>query len=109
MTQVKNTTQPHLSLRSRMLIGAGIGLAAISFFLVMSGGGNPEWGKFWMIRPLILVPFAGAMGGLCNYYIVHYRWVVGVPKGLALVISALVFLVGIWMGIVLGLDGTMWD
>lgn len=92
-----------------MLIGAGIGLLVISYFLVRSGGGAPEWGRFWMIQPLVVCPFAGAMGGLCNYFIVHYRWVVGLNRIVAIALSTLVFIVGIWMGIVLGLNGTMWN
>jgi hypothetical protein len=91
-----------------MVIGAMIGLAVISFF-IFTGGSNPAWGKFWMVQPLIVTPFAGAMGGLCNYYILRYRWLVGINKPLAIAASILVFIVGMWMGIVLGLNGTMWN
>ena len=68
MTQANNSTsQPsQVSLIKRMLVGAGIGLLLISLFLLSAGEPNPEWGKLWMIRPLIIVPLAVAMGGLCN-------------------------------------------
>jgi hypothetical protein len=92
-----------------MLIGAGIGLLLISVFIFPEDDPRPEWGKFWMIRPLIVVPFAGALGGLCNYFILQYRSLVGINKAVAIIISAIVFFIGIWMGIVLGLDGTLWD
>lgn len=92
-----------------MLVGAGIGLLVISFFLLTAGGGDPAWGRLWMIRPLILVPFAGAMAGLCNYIILHYRHLVGLNKAVAIILSVIVSIVGLWMGIVLGLDGTMWN
>jgi hypothetical protein len=105
---MNNLTQP-LSLPVRMLIGAAIGLAVISFFIFGSGGGNPAWGRFWMIKPLIITPFSGAMGGLCNYYILRYRWIIGANKTVAIIASVLVALVGLWMGIVLGLNGTMWN
>lgn len=62
-----------------------------------------------MIRPLLMVPFAGAMGGLCNYFIVGRHTTIGLNKTVAVIISLLVFLAGLWMGIVLGLDGTLWD
>jgi hypothetical protein len=91
-----------------MLVGAVIGFLAISLF-VFPGEPNPEWGKFWIIRPLIVVPFAGAMGGLCNYIIMNNRERFGVSKIVAIVLSVIVAFVGLWMGIVLGLDGTMWD
>jgi hypothetical protein len=49
------------------------------------------------------------MGGLCNYYILRYRWIIGANKTVAIIASVLVALVGLWMGIVLGLNGTMWN
>ncbi|MBC7829756.1 MAG: potassium transporter KefB [Chitinophagaceae bacterium] len=111
MVQTDNSTsQPHqISLVTRVLVGAGIGLLLISLFLLSAGDPNPEWGKLWMIRPLIIVPLAGAMGGLCNYFIVHFHNYVGVNKAIAMIVSVIVFIIGLWLGIVLGLDGTMWN
>jgi hypothetical protein len=111
MTQTDNSTaQPNqLSLGKRMLIGAGIGLIAIAFFLIPAGEGDPAWGKLWRIKPLLVTPFAGAMGGLCNYFIFQFRNQFGVNRIAAIILSILVFIVGLWMGIVLGLNGTMWD
>jgi len=111
MAQTNNSTSQsgHISLVKRMLVGAGIGLLLISLFLLSAGEPNPEWGKLWMIRPLIIVPLAGAMGGLCNYFIVHINYQVGVNKTIAMILSVIVFIIGLWLGIVLGLDGTMWD
>ncbi|HEY0652275.1 MAG TPA: potassium transporter KefB [Chryseosolibacter sp.] len=109
MTQANQTKTPGRNLPgTRMIIGAGIGLLVISFFLIPSEA-KPEWGKFWMIRPLLIAPFAGAMGALCNYLILNYHDVVGVNKTVARILAVLVPIVGMWMGIVLGLDGTMWD
>jgi hypothetical protein len=105
-----STSQPNqVSLSKRMLIGAGIGLLVISFFLIPAGEGNPAWGTFWRIKPLVVTPFAGAMGGLCNYVIFQFRSQFGVSKIVAVILSTLVFIIGLWMGIVLGLNGTMWD
>jgi hypothetical protein len=108
-TEKSATNKRPVSLTTRMLIGAGIGLAVISLFLTGNNYVDPAWGKYWMIRPLLVVPFAGAMGGLGNYYIVgqHNRW--GLNKVLAIAISLIVCVVGLWLGIVLGLDGTLWD
>ena len=92
-----------------MLIGAGIGLLVIAFFLIPTGEGDPAWGPLWRIRPLIVVPFAGAMGGLCNYVIFNFRPLSGLNKIVATILSVIIFMVGLWMGIVLGLDGTLWD
>ena len=96
------------SLILRMTLGGLIGLMLIAVFLYPSDP-NPEWGRFWWVRPFIIVPFAGAMGGAFNYIVSQQtftrRWV----KIAAIIFSLFVFLVGLWMGFVLGLDGTYWD
>ncbi|WP_205514078.1 hypothetical protein [Longitalea arenae] len=111
MTSKNSSTmqQNPASLTKRMLTGAVIGLALISLFLLTAGEPNPEWPKLWRIRPLIIVPLAGAMGGLCNYFIVQYHNRLGLHKAIAVIISIVVFIVGIWLGTVLGLDGTYWN
>ena len=97
------------SLAKRMLQGAGIAFILISVFLLSAGDANPGWPRFWMIRPLVIVPFAGAMGGLFYYLMDPFRNQGGWKKVLAIVASVVVYLFGLWMGSVLGLDGTMWD
>jgi heme A synthase len=97
------------SLVKRMLAGAGIGLLLISLFLLSAGKPDPEWERLWMIRPLIIVPLSGAMGGLCNFFILQFHQRAGLNKVLAMIISVIVFIVGLWLGTVLGLDGTMWS
>lgn len=106
----KSTSQPdQVQLVKRMVIGAGIGLVLISFFLLSVREPNPDWGKLWMIRPLIIVSLAGAVGGGFNYVIIHFHRQVGVNKAVALGVSVLVFIIGLWLGFVLGLVGTLWD
>lgn len=113
MKQANDSTSASLSSQSsltkRMLIGAGIGLTLISLFLFSAGEGKAEWGKFWMIRPLIIVPFAGAVGGLCNYFIMGFYSNAGLNKIVAMILSVIIFIFGLWIGTVLGLDGTWWD
>jgi hypothetical protein len=113
MTQSKNiTTQPiHTrSLAKRMLIGAGIALLLIIIFLSGSKEPHPEWGKFWIIRPLIVVPFAGATGGAFYYLFEHFPGNKGGwKKALAITMSVIVYVFGLWIGTVLGLAGTMWN
>jgi hypothetical protein len=112
MTQVNESTTPPIhpaTLGKLMAVGSGIGLVLISLFLLSVREPNPEWGKLWMVRPLLVVSFAGAMGGLCTYVIVHFHRQIGVSKTIARLVSALVCIVGLWVGFVLGLDGTLWD
>lgn len=111
MTQKDNSTlQLHpSSLIKRMLVGAGIGLLLISFFLLTAGTPDPNWPRFWRIQPLIIVPLAGAMGGLCNYFLVHFHHLIRLNKIIAMILSGLIFIIGLWLGTVLGLNGTYWN
>ncbi|HEY4651488.1 MAG TPA: potassium transporter KefB [Pontibacter sp.] len=92
----------------RMLMGAAAGLLLISFFLI-GATANPEWPTLWWIRPLLVVPAAGALGGLFFYNMDYLRSQGGWRTGLANFLSLIVFIVVLWLGTVLGLAGTMWD
>lgn len=98
------------ALKRRILIGAGIATALILFFLITAGEPNPEWGKFWRIKPLIIVPLAGAFGGGLFHYANQF---IGGEKIwtriAAFLIGAIAFIITLWMGTVLGLNGTYWN
>ena len=98
-----------ISLTKRMLVGAGIGLLVISFFLFSVDTPNPAWPNYWMIKPLIAVPIAGAMAGMLNYNLDHLRFQGGIMKAFAIVISLLAYVLCLWLGVVFGLNGTMWN
>jgi hypothetical protein len=81
----------------------------ISFFLITGGGTKPEWGDFWMIRPLLVVPVATALGGAFYTFLDAWRRKGGYQQGLANLLSLPGFVCSLWIGAVLGLDGTYWD
>lgn len=93
----------------RMLQGAGIALIVITAFLLSAGEADPGWPKLWIIKPLIIVPLAGALGGLFYYNMDPLRHQGGWRTVVAIVTSLIVYLFVLWLGIVLGLNGTMWD
>jgi hypothetical protein len=99
---------PSASPFTPILVGAGIALLIISFFIFGSDNVNPEWGQYWRIRPLIVTPLAGAGGG-AFYAFMSYQSSRGFNRTLAVSLGLLGYVVCLWMGIVLGLDGTMWD
>ncbi len=105
------TTQPiHPgSAGKRMLLGAGIALILIVVFLLGADEPKPEWGKLWMIKPLLIVPLAGAAGGLFYYLVDHRLHQGGWRKVLAILLGLIGYIISLWLGIVLGLDGTWWD
>ncbi|WP_324677055.1 potassium transporter KefB [Hymenobacter sp. GOD-10R] len=94
-------------LSKRALQGAAIAFVLIAIFLLKAGEPNPAWPRFWQIRPLVVVPLAGAMGGVCYYLLDYLRYRGGWRKVVAIVLSLLVYIVGLWLGTVLA--GTMWD
>jgi drug/metabolite transporter (DMT)-like permease len=108
MTDSSQTTHKP-SLFTRMLIGAIAGLILISVFLLKADEPDPAWGKYWMIRPIIMMAFAGAMAGLCNYYLLRLHKKLRMSKTLAIIASIVISLAGLFIGFVLGLDGTMWN
>ncbi|EJL74251.1 hypothetical protein [Chryseobacterium populi] len=97
------------SLIRKAVFGALIGLAIISFFVFTTDHPKPEWGKFWMIRPLIITPLAGAFGGFILYspelLNLRSKW----KKAGITVLTIIGFIISLWLGIVLGLDGTLWN
>ncbi|MDX5444206.1 MAG: potassium transporter KefB [Hymenobacteraceae bacterium] len=111
MTQI-NESHKHefhpVALVAPMLAGAAVALLVISFFVFGVDAPRPEWGNYWMVKPLILTPLAGALGG-AFYAFMSYQTARGFNRILAVVLSVVVYLVVLWLGIVLGLNGTLWD
>ena len=105
------TSQPThpVSIGKRMLQGAAIALLLITIFLFGAGEPDPGWSKLWIITPLLIVPLAGAMGGVFYYIMDYLRHQGGWKKALAIIMSLIVYIVGLWLGTVLGLDGTLWN
>lgn len=93
----------------RLLLGAGIALSLITLFLLGVKEPKPEWGKLWMLKPLLIVPLAGASGGAFTYFLDQFRRQGGWKKALAIIVSLIGYIVAVWLGIVLGLNGTLWN
>ena len=110
MTQRQPVIRPILTplLFKRMGLGAGIALLIIAAF-VLPVQGRPEWGAYWKVRPFIITPMAGALGGFCYYLLDNITLERGWNPIWTNMLSMLIFVVGLWMGIVLGLVGTLWN
>jgi hypothetical protein len=97
------------ALISRMLTGALIGFIIICFFVFSVHHPNPDWPPYWRIKPLIVAPLAGAFGILSFYLKLVF------PPGNPLInvlltsTSILAFVIALWTGVVLGLNGTLWN
>lgn len=93
----------------RMAQGAAIALVLISIFLLGVHNPNPAWPRLWMVKPLLIVPCAGAMGGVFYYFMDHLRFQGGWKNVLATLLSVLGYIIALWLGTVLGLNGTLWN
>ena len=97
------------SLAKWMIAGAVPGLILISLFLMGTGEADPAWGEYWMIKPLIMVPLAGAGGGGVSYLLNHLRKALGWNTTVVIILCAIIYFISLWLGSVLGLNGTYWN
>lgn len=111
MTQTNTPLTEFFNKRSMikaMLIGGSIGLLIILFFIT-GAQTQPHWPELWKIRPLIITPLAAVLGGGLAYVATTWLKRLGVNNIIAIILSFIGFIIALWMGIVLGLDGTLWD
>jgi hypothetical protein len=107
--KLSNQQNHPVTLIKPLLIGAAIALFLIGFFLSGVHDPKPEWGKLWMIKPLIIVPMAGATGGAFYYFMDQVSSRGGWNKTVDILLSLIVYIIGLWLGTVLGLNGTLWN
>ncbi len=106
INQESNSFQS-VPLGKRMMEGAVVAATFLFCFLFASGEPNPLWGKFWVLKPLIIVSIAGAASAAYYCFMDVMRRRGGWRKRFANISSLLVFLILLWVGSVLGLYGTM--
>ena len=97
------------ALINRTLMGGAIGLILIIIYLLQAGEPEQDWSKLWTIKPIIIVPLAGAAGGAFSYFMNRLGEKLGWRKMPVIIFCLVVYIIGLWMGAVLGLDGTWWD
>lgn len=90
-------------------IGALIGLVVISILLATNRHSSPTWGKWWQLKPIFVVSLTGAFAGSLIYHIHPKKPFSKWKLFLFLILSIVGFLVSIWFGIIVGLDGTLWN
>lgn len=93
----------------RVLIGAAIAFALISLFVFGVDNPKPEWPEYWRLRPLIITTIAGGIGGAFFDFMHLLRREGSWKKVLGLLLGLIGYLVILWLGSILGLDGTLWN
>jgi len=96
------------SLFRRIMIGGAIALIFISLFLLPVKS-NPAWPELWKVRPMLIAPLAGAAAGAFSYFMEIRSLKGGWQRIAARIISLIAYLIAMWLGFVLGLDGTLWN
>ncbi|MCD8539566.1 MAG: potassium transporter KefB [Leadbetterella sp.] len=85
------------------------GLCLICLFVLGVKDADPGWGSYWQIRPLLLTPLiAGAGAGFAGFLFARRKGSSFHQVFFALLAVA-VFLFSLWIGIILGLSGTLWN
>ena len=108
MKQLMNS----INLKKTVLFGALgylIALGIILSIILSVNQPKPEWGNYWYIKPLIVTPLIGGIGGLAFYFGTTIK---SQNYGLLIlrtILSIIVFLFFLWTGTILGLDGTLWN
>lgn len=51
----------------RMLGGTAVGLLIVTLLVFSAGHPKPEWGEWWMLRPMAITPIATAFGSLAFF------------------------------------------
>lgn len=99
----------NISYKKRMLQGSIVGLALILFFFLSANKPSPAWNATWWLKPLLVVPFTGAMGGLGFHILTSLQTNSGWKQLVLYVFGFIGFLIALWMGMIVGLDGTYWN
>src|SRR5690606_25685817 len=96
------------SLFKIMLLGSGVGLLIILFFIT---GAETEahYPNHWKIRPIIITPISAAVGAGFAYVASKFLQQKGTNRLIAILLSIIPFIIAVHMGIVMGLGGTLWD
>lgn len=92
-----------------VLTGYVVGLGVISLFISGVDHPKPEWGPYWMLRPLIITPLASACGALALLLPDFLKLITPWKRILALLVGLVLFMAAMWTGIILGLESTLWD
>ena len=92
----------------KSVIGGIVGFVAIAIFLFPIDNPELAWGKFWMAKPVLIVTLAGMVGGTF-YHLITAALSIGWKKILGIVLGSLIYIFGLWIGTVLGLNGTLWN
>ena len=89
--------------------GAIPAIFLVSLFLISADKSFPEWGAYWQIKPILIVPIAGILGGSIIAFFDRVALQMGWSRGLFIAFSVIAYIICLWRGFVLGFNGTYWN
>ena len=91
------------------LLGATISLIIMYSFISSIQIPSPNWGTYWQFKPLILGPIIAGLGMILAYMALKYMMTLKLPKILSYLFALIIFIIILWVSMVLGFNGTLWD
>jgi len=91
------------------ITGSGISLLITSAYILSVQYPKASWGTYWQIRPLIVGPLIAGLGMLTTFLILKYLSSRQVSKVFAYPFAVLIFILSLWISMVLGFKGTLWN
>ncbi|WP_130734599.1 hypothetical protein [Flavobacterium sp. J27] len=91
------------------IAGAIVALIIILLLIFSVPNPNPTWGKVWFVRPLVVTPFITSIGGALFYLINTKKTAFKFINLMLFLFSVFILLFFLWIGTILGLDGTLWN
>lgn len=91
-----------------LLMSFAIGFFVITMMIFPIQNPKPEWGENWKIKPLIIVPLMSVIGSIPFYFTLIRKFKSSSNKFYSTIAAILLFLICLWLGIILGLNGTLW-
>lgn len=93
----------------RMMIGCFSYFMVALFFITSVDIPNPIWPACWYVKPLIVLPINGLLCGLVTYIISKVIKGSNTLNFFSMLLQTLSFIVMLWLSIVLGFHGTLWN
>ena len=92
-----------------VLLGFALGLFIASMLIHNVSFPKLSWGPNWYIKPMLVLSFVASIGSIPFYFANQYEASNHSKKILAYLGATLFLLFFIWIGIILGFDGTIWN
>ncbi len=98
------------SVTTAIVLGFGVAFILVSALILSVNAPNPVWGKNWFVKPILLTPVIAAPGGGVFYLISRISFENQLLfKLLKALLCLLAYIFFLWIGTIIGFNGTLWN